>query len=262
MTGETNHHNTQHARLANLKPQPNNSHYISIWPGIAASPMQVVSVTSHTTTEQHKQGVLTLIAANILARSLLLRARNGIGITLPLQRRAPIAGTLAIHGPLQGISLPAKQIIAVDAIASVVAVAPVERLGPIGGPLGLVVELARVVHDLVHDLRDLDGVAGGAGAAALKGAAGRVGDVAPVVGAVNVLAVPAGGEGHGHAPAAAAGALGESLGVGPRAGRAAEGLLLHVVLAAEAELLGDFVGVAVLGVADEHAEALVRVGVS
>ena len=198
---------------------------------------------------------LTLIT-NVLLCNLRLGAGNSLSIRLPLEGRAPVAGALGVHGLLEGIPLPAKQVIAVNTIAGVVTMAPVEGLRPVGGPLGLVIELARVIHDLVHDLGDLDGMGRRAGAAALKGTRGRVRDVRLVVWAVDVLAVPARREGHGHAPAAAAGRLGEGLGVGARAGCAAERALLHVGLAPEAQPGRDLAGLPVGWVTDEHAETL------
>lgn len=142
-----------------------------------------------------------------------------------------------------------------DSVAGVVAVAPVEGLAS-GGPVGLVVELAGVEHDLVHDLGDLDGVGGGASTAGLKGTGGRVGDVVLVVGRVGVLSVPAGWEGHSDTPAAAAGRSGEARDVLACAGGAAEGGLLHVGLAAEAKTTRHLLGIAVGRITDQHTEAL------
>lgn len=96
----------------------------------------------------------------------------------------------------------------------------------------------------------------GAWAAGLEGSRCRVRDVALVVGRVEVLSVPAAGEVQRHAPAATAGLCREPLGVGSRARRAAEGVLLHVGLAAVAELLLHGCRRAVRRVADDHAEAL------
>lgn len=79
-------------------------------------------------------------------------------------------------------------------LPSVVAGGQVERLGSICGPLRLVVELSGVPDDLVHELRDSDGVGGRARTSQAQevGRAGRrVGDVVLVVGAVQVLAIPA-----------------------------------------------------------------------
>ena len=67
-----------------------------------------------------------------------------------------------------------------------------ERLPGLGPVLG-VVELARIPHDLVHQLRQADGVGVGTGSGRFKAAGDRVGDVALVVGRVEVLAVPASG---------------------------------------------------------------------
>ncbi len=80
-----------------------------------------------------------------------------------------------------------------DGIAGVVAGAPPEGLSGLG-PVGLVVELPGVEHDLVHDLGDLDGVGRWAGTARLESAARGVRDMALVIGRVGVLAIPARGK--------------------------------------------------------------------
>jgi hypothetical protein len=198
--------------------------------------------------------MLTLISTDILVGHLRLGTRDSLVVCLALQRLTGIPGALSVHSLLQSIALPAKKIITMDAITGVVPLRPVEWLRAVRSPVGLVVELARVEHDLVHDLRDLDGVGGRARASALKGAAGRVGDVALVVRAVRVLAVPAGREGDRDAPPATAGRLGKALGVAARAGGAAEGVLLHVGLAPEAQARRYLGGDPVACVADEHAE--------
>ena len=59
------------------------------------------------------------------------------------------------------------------------------------GPDGLVVELPRVPHYFVHELRETDGVAGWTRARGLEGSRGGIGDVGFVVGGVDVFAVPA-----------------------------------------------------------------------
>lgn len=135
---------------------------------------------------------------------------------------------------------------------------PDEGLGAILRPLSLVVERARVEHDLVHDLRDLDGVGARARSAGLERAGGRVRDVRLVVRGVEVLAVPACREVHRHSPAAAAGLRREGLRVLPRAGGPAERVLLHVRLAAVAQALLHRAGGAVRRVSDEHSEALIK----
>ena len=66
-----------------------------------------------------------------------------------------------------------------------------ERRGAVSGPEALVGELGNVPHELVHHLRELNGVSAGAGAAARGTGAGAVGNVALVVRAVQVLSVPA-----------------------------------------------------------------------
>jgi hypothetical protein len=194
--------------------------------------------------------------ANVLLGVLALGAVDGLGVLLALEGAAGVAGALGVHGLLEGVALPAEQVVAVDAHARLVAHAPEEGLAAVGRPVLLVVELPGVEHDLVHDLRDLDRVRSRARAARLEGARGRVGDVRLVVGRVERLAVPARREGDGHAPAAAARRLGELAGVGPGAGRAAEGRLLHVMLAAVAEATRDGGRLAVGGVTDQHAETL------
>ncbi len=66
-----------------------------------------------------------------------------------------------------------------------------ERRGAVGGPQAAVGKLGDVPHQLVHHLRELDGVCRGAGAAPGGARAGAVGDVALVVRAVQVLSIPA-----------------------------------------------------------------------
>jgi hypothetical protein len=102
----------------------------------------------------------------------------------------------SIHTLLQLIIPPSENVISVLSVASVVTVAEVERLGSIGGPLGLVVEGRRVPHDFVHELGNADRVRGGAAAAEgeeIGGAGGWVGYVLTVIGAIEVFAVPAAG---------------------------------------------------------------------
>lgn len=198
---------------------------------------------------------LTLVITNTLLEGLGLEAGIRLGLVLALEGRAAVVSTVAVHGLLEGVVLPAEEVIAVNAVARVVAEAPVEGLGAVGGPLGLVVKLARVENDLVHDLRDLDWVRAGAGGAHLEGAVG-ISNVRLVVGRVCVLAIPTRGEGHRHPPAAAAGLAGEAGDVGTRAGSTAKGGLLHVGFAAEAETLRDLVFLAVGTVTHQHTETL------
>jgi len=124
----------------------------------------------------------------------------GLGLVDCLRLHLLAAGTEAarrIHTLLKSITLPAKDVIGVLAVAGIVTVAEVEGLGAVGGPLLLVVEGGGVPDNLVHQLWDADRVASWAVASDVQergGAASRVGDVALVVGAVKILSVPACGE--------------------------------------------------------------------
>lgn len=71
---------------------------------------------------------------------------------------------------------------------------PNKRLRPILRPERRVVELSRVPHDLVHNLRNLDRVRGRAGTSGFEGPALGVGEVAVVVCGIEVFAVPASGD--------------------------------------------------------------------
>jgi hypothetical protein len=92
-----------------------------------------------------------------------------------------------IHSLLERVVFPAKDVVAVLAVTCVVAGAEVEWLRAVGGPVGLIVELAGVPDDLStisndfwistkgsiyleHDLGDGDGV----GRRALSGDAGAL----------------------------------------------------------------------------------------
>lgn len=66
-----------------------------------------------------------------------------------------------------------------------------ERRGAVSGPQAAVGELGDVPHELVHDLRELDGVSRRAGTTTSSARSGAVSDVALVVGAVEVRAIPA-----------------------------------------------------------------------
>lgn len=76
-------------------------------------------------------------------------------------------------------------------VARRVTVAPNERLRAVRRPIRWVVERRRVPHDLIEELRDLDGVRRGARRTVLEGPALWVRNVAAVVCAVEVNAVPA-----------------------------------------------------------------------
>jgi len=102
---------------------------------------------------------------------------------------------MTIHGLLEGIIFPAKDVIRMVREARRVATRPDEGLISISEVRGVdVVERARVPDGLQQDLRQTHGVRGGARTARLEGSGLRVSDVVLVVGRVQVLAVPAGGE--------------------------------------------------------------------
>ena len=79
------------------------------------------------------------------------------------------------------------------AVSDTITERPDEGLS-ISGPVGLVVEWLGVPDDLVEELRSGDRVGGWALAVGLEGAGLGVGHVAHVVGRIQVLAIPAGGE--------------------------------------------------------------------
>lgn len=79
-------------------------------------------------------------------------------------------------------------------VAGVVAIAEVEWLGSIRGPLSLVVEWCGIPDNLIHELWDPDGMGRWAAAAETEEggwAGGWVGDVALVVWAVEIYTIPA-----------------------------------------------------------------------
>ena len=136
-----------------------------------------------------------------------------------------------------------------------------EGLGAVGGPERLVGELGHVPHELVHDLGELDGVRSRAAAATVGTAvAARVGDVGLVVGGVEVLAVPAGGEDDGLTHHLAGRVGGDVDGVGAGAGGTADKLVVvgrGPATVADAALV-NLGGVGFGGVARDHAEALLE----
>lgn len=127
-----------------------------------------------------------------------------------------------------------------------------------GGPHVLITEVGHVPHQLVHELRKLDGVAGWAGAAASGTRALAVGDVGLVVGGVKVLAVPAVGEDDGLADHLAARLLRDADGIRASAGSTADEVaLVGRCPAAMADVgLGNLAVLGVGRVTGKHAEAL------
>lgn len=161
-------------------------------------------------------------AIDRLLGHLLLGASVVLGRLLGMEsgsRAVSVQVAAVVHGLLEGVGLPAEDVVAVGGGAtwnSLVCIIPLllavsvclnnkrnqrhyspnihavdKRAGAIGGPHGLVGEGRDVPHELVHDLGELDGVSRGAGTAAVSAVSLAVGDVALVVGAVEVLAVPA-----------------------------------------------------------------------
>ena len=198
--------------------------------------------------DRHSARQLGQPAIDILRDLLLLRALVGLRNALSLEHA--VAGiAVRVHSPLQRITLPAEDVVAVRAVSGEVTIAPYERLAAVLGPEALVVEGSGVPDDLVEKLRNLDWVASRAGAVALESTAGGISNMRGVVCGVQVLAVPAGREADIGHDALLADPVGHGLGL-TRAGvervQAREGQL--------AELAGGRL-VAEERVADDHAEA-------
>jgi len=133
------------------------------------------SATRLGTSNGHGTGKLGQPAVNVLGHLLALTALVRLADALPLEdTSASIA--VGIHGTLEAVAAPAKDIVTVGTISGIVAIRPHEGLRAVLRPDGRVVELARVPDDLVEQLRDLDGVRGRAGSAALESAGRRIGD--------------------------------------------------------------------------------------
>ena len=98
---------------------------------------------------------------------------------------------VSIHSLLEGVALPAEDVVAVVAVAGLVAERPHEGLRAVRGPVRPVVERPRVEDHLVEQLRDLHRVARRARPPGLERPAARVRHVAAVVRRVQRLAVPA-----------------------------------------------------------------------
>lgn len=154
----------------------------------------------------------TLTSFNVLLDCIFNHAFVGLLSGLRLHTGACISSASLVKRVLQSITLPSEQVVAVPGVASpvitvskpsscktltagsrrysLISHAVDERLGPICGPVGLVVELSRVPHHLVHHLRKLDGVAGWAWARRLEGPAAGVCHVGLVVRAVDIHSIP------------------------------------------------------------------------
>lgn len=120
---------------------------------------------------------------------------------------------------LQPISLPSKHVIAMLSISRRVPIAQHKRLAPIGRPVRLVIELARVPYNLIMHLWDLDRVARralGAHNSELRWPRGRMGNVFCMRRRVQILAVPANRKDDARPNTARARLLRERLGVALR----------------------------------------------
>jgi hypothetical protein len=98
-----------------------------------------------------------------------------------------------IHALLEFIILPAKNVVTVLSETGVITVAQIEGLGAVGRPKALVVERGSVPDDLVHELRNTNGVGGRAAASEaeeVRRARGRICHVSLMVRRVEVLPVP------------------------------------------------------------------------
>jgi len=159
--------------------------FIFSWPGSTSSPVAIVLVIP-----ERGRRVRIPTSSELFVKCPLDTTGVHLIEALGLESGA-VDETGRVHGPLKRISLPAKDIVAMRAVAGLISEAPDKRMGPILGPLVWVVEFGGIPDGLVHKLGQADGVRVGAGALGLKGALFRVGDVASVAGAVEVPAVPA-----------------------------------------------------------------------
>jgi len=139
-----------------------------------------------------KRHTLKLTAIDVLLDGALNGTLVGLVDGLGLEAGGGQAGL--VHGALERITLPAKEVITVSAETLVVIEAPDERLRAISGPERLVVESGGVPHGLVGNLGHADGVSGWASTGVDEASLYGVVHMVLVVGAVEILAVPARGE--------------------------------------------------------------------
>jgi hypothetical protein len=137
-----------------------------------------------------------------------------------------------------------------------------KRIRAVSRPQILVGKFANVPHELVHDLRQLGGVGRWASTTTASAGTLAVGDVALVIGGVQVLAVPAGGEDDGLADKLALGVFGNGNSIGATARSTAdEGVLAGCGPAAMADVSRlDFAVVRVGGGTGKHTETLLEGG--
>jgi len=131
---------------------------------------------------------------SILSNHILNRTFISHTHVLLLNRSTSIIEALGlIHSALQRIPLPPKHVISMRAITSSALETPDEWIALAFSPE--TAEFGRVPDCFVDDLWDADGVRGWAGSGVLESECGYgVVHVGLVVGAVEVYAVPAGGE--------------------------------------------------------------------
>jgi hypothetical protein len=111
---------------------------------------------------------------------------------LRLQRPSILAGlehAWGIHSALERVALPAEEVIGMRAVALLVTIAQEERVRTVLGPHG--VELSCIPQSLVGYLRHAYGVRGRAWAGRLECLFHRAIHMRLMVGAIEVLAVPA-----------------------------------------------------------------------
>ncbi|KJR83613.1 uncharacterized protein SPSK_04359 [Sporothrix schenckii 1099-18] len=183
-----------------------------------------------------------LTAQRVLLDNVLDLALVGHRHLLLLNRAAAVVETLRlVHRPLQRVALPPKHVVGVRAVA-VALEAPHKRVGRAALPLA--VELARVPDRLERHLRHAHRVRRRAGPRVRKTVrVDRVVHVRLVVGAVQVLAVPAGREVVRREDAARAR-------LGRHVGRDGAAAAARHALVAKADVVARLAG----GAADRHAE--------
>ncbi len=195
-----------------------------------------------------------LTAINILIHDRLLRTlvHRRVILRLGICSRA-VDNTGSIHQPLKNIPLPAKDVVSMIAISSRITEGPDEWLRSVRRPVFFLIELARVPNDLEEHLRDAHRVASWAGTLTFERAAFRIGHVLHVIGAVEILPVPARGEADVDHDAVGAGGLGELEGLG----LACSGVF-HAGVSQLAEFLHFILGLRV-DISSKHTETLSKV---
>lgn len=168
---------------------------VMVIPGSSLIPIDYVSSVSVVIQRRSGEKGEQLTSVVVLVDGPLDAALGAGGNVLGLEGGALGAhAARRVHGLLQGVALPAKDVVGVLPEPRVVARAEVEGLRAVRRPVVGVVERRRVPDHLVHELRDAHRVrrrAVPAQAEEGRRTARRVRHVRLVVGAVQVLAVPA-----------------------------------------------------------------------